>query len=306
MATFSEKLAIVGQGENPTTSTLTFLSDMSSEDRATFREMWPKFPMERRRRIVGDLVNMAEDNIELHFRYAFLTALEDNDTQVRLSAIEGLYEDESRLLLGRLLVMLRDDKSVEVRAATASALGRFTYMAHCDKLGTQGDKLREVLLLSARDDKEASDVRRRAIEALGYFHNDPEMQELVSSAYKRGGRYAESAVFAMGRSMDERWQQTVMAELQSDLPAMRYEAARAAGEMVLEDSVPDLIEMVEDGDLEVRLAAVWALGQIGGKPAAQALALALKSEEPAMREAAQEALDEAAFSANPLNVVRLS
>src|SRR6266516_4150354 len=104
----------------------------------------------------------------------------------------------------------------------------------------------------------------------------------------------------MGRNMDARWQQTVLDELDSDVPAMRYEAARAAGEMTLEDALPMLARMIDDSDLEVRLASVWALGQIGGKPAAEALLGALKSEDPVMREAAQEAMQEIAFSANPL------
>ena len=78
---------------------------------------------------------------------------------------------------------------------------------------------------------------------------------------------------------------------------------RAAGEMALEDSLSYLVRLVDDSDTEVRLAAVWALGQIGGKPAAQALARVLKSDNPALREAAQEALQEVAFSANPLNTI---
>ena len=86
-----------------------------------------------------------------------------------------------------------------------------------------------------------------------------------------GGRQAESAVFAMGRNMDARWQQTVLDELDSDAPGMRYEAARAAGEMTLEDALPMLARLIDDEDLEVRLASVWALGQIGGRPAAEAL-----------------------------------
>jgi HEAT repeat protein len=74
--------------------------------------------------------------------------------------------------------------------------------------------------------------------------------------------------------------------------------------MVLEDAIPRLALMIDDDDSEVRLASAWALGQIGGRVAAQALAIALKSDDPAMREAAKEALQELAFAADPLNVLR--
>jgi HEAT repeat protein len=301
MSSFQDKLRRIAQAENIHASSLTFLSDLSSEDRAILREAWPQFPAERRRRIVSDLVTMAEDNIELDFRQVFLISLEDSDAQVRLTAIEGLYEDESKLLLGKLVRILRNDPNTKVREAAASALGRFTYRAQCEQLAPpQAEALRQALLESARDQNEKPDVRRRAIEALGYLDGDGEVEALIAEAYERGGTQAESALFAMGRSMDPRWTQIVLDELQSDKPAMRYEAARAAGEMVLEEALPQLVRMVNDKDPEVRLAAVWALGQIGGKPAAEALAPVLNSPEPAMREAAQEAMEEIAFASDPL------
>ncbi len=305
MGDFKDRLSDIGRGESPDASKLTFLSDLSSEDRTTFREAWLLLPTERRRQIVRHLVSMAEDNIDYHFRMVFLAALEDADPQVRLAAIEGLYEDESRLLLSRLLDILRLDPDEEVREAASMALGRFVYQAECDKdkLGDQAGKLRDTLLQSARDQSETPDVRRRAIEALGYLHGDKDVRELVNEAYRAGGRQAESALFAMGRSMDTRWELVVLGELESDRAPMRYEAARAAGEMALADALPMLVRMVDDCDLEVRLAAIWALGQIGGKPAAEALGYALKSNEPAIRDAAHDALEEISFAYNPLNIV---
>ncbi len=301
MATFQEKLTNATQGANIKTASLRFLSDMASADRSTFRDAWPPVPVTLRRKIVADLVILAEDNIDLNFRHVFLTALEDPDPQVRLTAVEGLYEDESKLLLNKLLPMLRQDPDLAVREAVAKAMGRFTYLAHCEKPVAPRDRIRAALIESATDDMEDDDVKRRSVEALGYFHGDHEVQELIAEAYHEGGTYAESAVFAMGCSMDDRWAPTVLEELHNDSAPMRYEAARAAGEMLLEDALVDLVRMTEDTDIEVTLAAVWSLGQIGGKAASQALGHVLKSENPALREAAQEALEELLFNADPLN-----
>jgi HEAT repeat protein len=154
---------------------------------------------------------------------------------------------------------------------------------------------------SANDKAEESDVRRRAVESLGYLHGDDDVKELIADQYRQSGRHAESAVLAMGRSMDHQWSPIVLHELRSERPAMRYEAAHAAGEMALEDALPQLARMVDDDDTEVRLAAIWSLGQIGGKPAAEALNQVLQSGDPTMKEAAQEAIQEIAFSANPLS-----
>lgn len=301
MSTFSKTITDLAATGKVGAAALTALSDLSSEDRTALRDAWGDLPVEQRRRIVGNLVILGEDNIELDFRHVFLMALDDKDAQVRLTAIEGLYEDESRVLLLKLLTMLKDDPDVRVRESVAKALIRYTYLAECGKIDTQRGALRQALLSTASDTEEDDNVRRRAVEALGNFHDDADVQELIEESYSRGGKPAESAVFAMGRSMNERWQQVVMDELENDSPAMRYEAARAAGEMSLEDALPFLVRMVEDSDTEVRLAAVWALGQIGGKPAVEAIAPMLKSKEPAMREAATEAMAEIAFAADPLS-----
>lgn len=303
MTSSKDKFTRLGGEDSPSASSLKSLSDLSSEDRAALRELWPHFPPHRRLDIVSRLGTLCEDNIDLDFRYAFLIALDDADPDVRRAAIDGLFEDNSKLFLGRLLSILRSDTDDEVRETAARALSRFTYLAQCNKLNAPTADLRSSLLLIARNSDEDMDVRRRALEALGYFHEDKEVQTLVSEAYHRGGNEAESALFAMGRSMDTRWQPTILSELNNSSPAMRYEAAHAAGEMQLEDALPDLIRMMDDPDLEVRLSVAWALGQIGGKPAAEALAHALKSENRAMRDAAEEALQELAFSANPLNVL---
>ena len=155
----------------------------------------------------------------------------------------------------------------------------------------------------AKDEDEEDAVRRRATESLGYYNGDRDVQNLIEAAYQRGGADAESAVFAMGRNIDARWQQVIMNELESNHAAMRYEAARAAGEMTLEDALPLLVRLIEDRDSEVRMASAWALGQIGGRPAAEALARAIQDGDSALRDAAGEALEELAFSANPMNIL---
>ncbi len=303
MATFREKLQELKQGGTPGVKSLKFLSDLGSDDRAVLREVWPTLPLDRRTRIVNALIDIIEDNIDFDFRHLFLTALEDEDAGVRRSAIKGLVEDNSSLLLGRLLNMLRNDPSEYVREAAATALGRFTYLAECNKLNREVGRLKSTLVESASDKGEDEDVRRRAVESLGYYFGDDQVTQLIADQYRQSGRHAESAVLAMGRSMDTQWSPIVLHELKSERAEMRYEAAHAAGEMTLEDALPQLARMVDDDDTEVRLAAVWALGQIGGNPAAEALNYVIQGKDPVMQEAAREALQEIGFSSNPLTPI---
>ena len=48
-------------------------------------------------------------------------------------------------------------------------------------------------------------------------------------------------------------------------PLVRAEAASAAGEIEIKSAVPALLRMLRDPDLDVRMAVIWSLSQIGGK-----------------------------------------
>ncbi len=111
----------------------------------------------------------------------------------------------------------------------------------------------------------------RRVEALG-FSSRAEVPDLIRAAYGSAGDDARrSALVAMGRSGDRRWRDIVTSELRSPAPTTRREAARAAGELELRRSVPELAELLEDSNPDVALQAIWALGQIGGKSAERAL-----------------------------------
>ena len=196
---FTEKLHALAANDHPTAKSLTFLSDISREDRATLREGWPTVTLDNRRRIAHVLGELAEDNIELDFRQAFQVLLDDPDSEVRRAAIDGLWEDESPALLTRLLALLTDDPDPAVRAAVAVALGRFSYLAELGKLpGDRPTLLRSALLAVARNEGEEVEVRRRAIESLGYFADDPDVTAEIQRAYDGAGKMRISAVLCDG------------------------------------------------------------------------------------------------------------
>lgn len=283
-------------------SGLSRLSDIEPGERAMLQKAWSEIPPARRRQIAGALVELAEDNIEMDFRTVFFLLLDDEDEDVRAAAIEGLWEDEGTALAGHLLDLLKRDPSPKVRAAAAVGLGRFTYLAELEELDEAWcGRLKSTLLEIIYDSKETMDVRRRAVEAIGYFSGDDEVAKIIERAYDDSDEVMKtSAVFAMGRNMNPRWLKSIVNELHSGKPAMRYEAARASGEMARKEAVPHLVPLIGDDDPEVRLAAIWALGQIGGKKATEVLTRCAYSEDEAVREAAEEALDELQFSADPL------
>ena len=88
--------------------------------------------------------------------------------------------------------------------------------------------------------------------------------------------------------------------LQSPNPPVRFEAANACGELDDEDAVPHLIPLLQDDDIQVQLAAIDALGKIGGPLAKRALRRSLKVGDPVLEDAAREALEDIQATEDPL------
>jgi HEAT repeat protein len=160
----------------------------------------------------------------------------------------------------------------------------------------EGDEIRNALLAAVRSGSEEQLVRRRAIEAIAYL-GDETVRDIVTSAYANDDpKMRASAIFAMGRSADPYWRRTAAQELYATDPQLRFEAARAVGELEFKAAVPRLIELLEDPDREVQEAAITSLGQIGGKDARRALIGIIEGDDEVAAELARDALDELEFA----------
>ncbi|MGI6368642.1 MAG: HEAT repeat domain-containing protein [Anaerolineae bacterium] len=277
-------------------------SGAEARDVASFRAKFSTLADTVRTALLASMVEYAESDFELDFGRLYRIALDDALPAVRRMAIEGLWEDERPDLMRRLLSLLAEDPADEVRAAAAASLGRFIYLAECDELEiVPRQVLREALELAHGD--ASIEVARRALESLAYI-SEPHIIRLIDAAYSHADPLMrQSALFAMGRSTDRFWAETVLAELHNESPAMRYEAARACGELRLERALPLLARMLSDRDAEVQSMAVWALGEIGGKRAQQLLEGLADGEDEALSAAAQAALDSLSFASGPMDLL---
>jgi HEAT repeat protein len=282
--------------ELPAQAALYYLSSLDAEDAARVREAWPDLPVELRRRLIARLVEMTEADFEVDFGAVFRLGLEDVDAEVRATAVEGLWEDEDVRLVPLLAAFVREDKAPTVREAAAKSLGRFILLGELEKIRPAPRTMAyEALLATIQDPEEHTEVRRRALESLAYTGNET-VTELIREAHAAPEeKMCISAVFAMGRSADTRWGRQVRQKLSSPNPELRYESARACGELQLPEAVPELEELADDADPEVQEAALWALGQIGGDRARKILERYCRTRDEATRTAAKAALEELEF-----------
>ncbi|NDJ84400.1 MAG: HEAT repeat domain-containing protein [Chloroflexi bacterium] len=272
------------------------LSDLSGEALVTFRAGWQTLATARRRQLATSLVESIETNFFLHYEAVAYVLLEDPDPEVRQKAIEMPWYVISERLFHTLMTMAQKDSSTPVRATAMSALGRFIYEGEMEEFDVAlTARARQLAIAYYEDRSEDLDVRRRSLEAVSHSTMD-ELDAMILEAYEDDEPMMQaSAVFAMGASCKPRWAEQVIRELDNPMPEIRFEAIRAAGELALADAVPKLIASAqEDGDdYELRLTAIWSLGEIGTKEATRGLQALLSQAEAAENDTLMEAIEDA-------------
>ena len=290
------------QNEAPLSATLlALLSGLGPEDMEEFKDAWADAAPERRAKTIDTLINLAEDNVELDFSAICRHALDDEEAQVRASAIAGLWECEERSLLTRLIRMAQFDGSEEVRAAAAKGLGCFALLAETGKL-IQRDQRRiaDALLRIIGDDEEDWEVRRRAIESIAAM-SLPEVEGIIRDAYNHDDDLVKgSALFAMGRTCNTKWLPTLLAGVDNRISELRYEAVVALGELGVQEAVTYIIPLINDADGQVQEAALQSLGKIGGPIARKALEQAMRSQDMGVADLAQDSMESAQAKDDPL------
>jgi HEAT repeat protein len=273
------------------------LSDLDALEVAQLQETWAQLPQWRRLSLMEDLEELGGADDLLSFEAVARHALEDEDARVRQLAVQVLWEFDAADLVPVFMGLLERDVDERVRAAAATALGRFVYLGEIDELPKdQLSAIEERLMAVIRGDR-VDLVRRRALESIGYSGR-AEVPSLIEAAFTSGDQeWVATSLLAMGRSADDRWEGSVLSKLDDRLPVLRAEAARAAGELEVFEAIPVLIELIDDSNEDVRTAAIWSLSQIGGEGVREALeSLLARTEDEAELDYIETALDNLAFT----------
>lgn len=274
------------------------LSDLETSQLAALEAVWERLDSDYRVRLLQELVDTSETNFELGYGTLGFFALEDDDSAVRAAAVELLWTDETLEGMRKLLDLAFEDDSAIVRAQAAGALGKYILLGEFDDLPeTQTAACVDACFAIFHDESEDVEVRRRALESLGNSSREG-VNDAIREAYNGDERiFKIGAVFAMGKTFDDEWSAIVQHELNSPDAEMRYEAARAVGEIGIEDAVPKLSRMVYEPDRDIQEVSIWALGEVGGKEATRVLQRLLDDPAYAIDEALIEALEDALVSA---------
>ncbi|RPJ27199.1 MAG: HEAT repeat domain-containing protein [Chloroflexi bacterium] len=241
-------------------------SDIGPLELKTLLDVWPRVKPGQKLTLLEELDALAEVDTLVSFDEVARALLIDPDPDIRTRAIRLLDEYEDPKVVPSYLDMLKNDPNVDVRREAANALHLFVDLGELEKISEDiYHQIEDALLASAASEDDVH-VRRTALESLGYSSRT-EVSTLIESAFHRQDpNWQASALVAMGRSADERWDDEVTRSLVHVDDRIRKAAVQAAGELSLQTARPILLKMLgEEEDADILAAVIWSLSEIGGE-----------------------------------------
>lgn len=205
--------------------------------------------------------------------------LHSTDAEIMLSALQAssnYVSDES--LFRDVFKMAHDFPDEEVRAMANSCLGAVIQDGlEFEEILPQGfptgfaqvsrefySEVREFLLEKVDAPMESMEVRRRALEALGYLGFQPEIRAIVMRFYHQAPNpYVKvSALYAMGLVKDAVFERLILEELYSESEPVLLEAIHSAACLELHAAEERLLGLSKSPSTDIRYEAVVALGAV--------------------------------------------
>lgn len=248
---------------------LSYYSDLDPKSLRLFLDVWSSVPQNRKLLLLDSLIAHLDDETIVSYEDIGKALLTDPDAEVRARALGLLVESNDPRLVDSLLNIFLNDSDLAPRLKAALLLGEFVLLGELEELDeARQRKIEDALMSVIRSDANPA-LRRQALESFGYSSREEAVAVLESAYEREDPLWVASALCAMGRSHDSRWNDNVVSKLLDDDPRVRFAAAEAAGNLNIEEASPIMLQMLEDEeeDDDVTLAAIWALSQIGGEDA---------------------------------------
>ena len=300
------------QSSDPQVSQM--LRDLSGIDDAQARKIvnaWLEWPQDEVLGTISELRRVAEVDRSLEFDSLFRAATTFPSSDVRSESVRALASGGSVKIAQSLIAVIEGDESSTIRAAAAESLYGFSDPTQSRNVSSMTlGRVSSALRNAANMDEPL--VRGKALISLAALR-DEEAPDLIDAMFDEAignGPLMADVLCAMGETGDRSWLPTIEDAFYSNDAQVRIAAVAAFGNLAGDDDVDALSEPFDDHVLEVQMATIKALEQIGTDQAREMLSLAETSSEPEVQELASAALtalkadDDLIYAVSPTMIER--
>jgi HEAT repeat protein len=241
-------------------------SDITQEDLAKVKKVWPRVSQQRKVKLIQELENLMQIDTLISCDDFGLFALDDDDPIIKSEAISLLWECVDLNLASRFINILQEDKDPDLSAAAAAGLGKFVLLGELEEIPQKQAKKVLDTLIQKYLSSQNSLLQQSILESLGYASNEQIASFIIEALNQPEKEWIISALFAISRSANEDWAKVVLDKLNDLDPDIQLEAIKAAGELEITDAKDTIIEILELSlpEDEIHLQAIWSLSMIGG------------------------------------------
>ncbi|MFZ2497763.1 HEAT repeat domain-containing protein [Methanosarcina sp.] len=201
---------------------------------------------------------------------ALLELLEDNNLEVRITAVRVLGRIGAENTVEPLIKQLTADKDPNFRICAIEALGNLN------------DKQAIEPLIKSLDDKN-SEVKVATARSLGILGDERAEEALIMKLNKGSLEFHKQVILALGKIGDKKTVEVLIHKLEDKEPEIRKCTAESLGKLGNLQAVDPLLRSINDKIPEVRNAAAYSLGMLKAEKAVDALEELLTEEDSELR-----------------------
>ena len=289
----------------PSTDSIRHLSGLSRAEAHKIVRTWHEQDADS---IIETIHLMRDTSLKdpsLEFDTVLKSLLRHQSPAVRIACLDAMAGNSDMELATLTIDLLEHDTSHNVKCAAARVLGALTENA---ELSDSHQRRVIIALTKAAKSTESTQLRGEALVAIAAIPRF-DATELISELKDTPSQSPETTIqilTAMGKTSDRYWLPHITDALGNHHAEVRATATISFGMIATNDEdVAMLNEPLDDHVLEVQLAAIQALRNIGSQSAREMLKQAQDNSEPEVAHNAKEALkalkaeDELIYAVSP-------
>ena len=214
--------------------------------------------------VLRDAVGLLTGVKDARVLYPLIKALQVDDPGIQQAAIDALIAFEDEAAVYQVFSLLSDSR-VYVRNMAREIL---------DKIGGYG-----IGLFQPHIKDKDEDVRKMIADILGSIHGPESKKMLIEMLKDPCSNVRSSSAEGLGRVGDSSAVEALI-ELLNDEDWVAVFAAGALGRIRDRKAIRPLMRLVNSGKIDLQIAAIEAVGQIGGEEAVEGLMGAMDSADP--------------------------